>query len=274
MTEPFTIIGAGGFVGRNLARHLLDQGIPVEDVLREDIPYLEGQLGHVIYAVGLTADFRERPFETVDGHVSVLSTVLRRIRFKSFLYLSSTRVYAGAETTAENQPLSVQPSNPDHLYNISKLMGEALCLSHPNPRCRIARLSNVVGADDRSDNFLTSVVAEALQRGSVIFRTGASSARDFIDIEDVCRLLSMIATSGKERLYNVASGHNVTNGQLAQLVGQLARVRTEFALDALLVTYPAIDTKRIRQEFKFATSPFEASLRQIISARQQLVSPS
>jgi len=31
--------------------------------------------GHVIYCIGLTADFRQKPFETIEAHVSKLAEV-------------------------------------------------------------------------------------------------------------------------------------------------------------------------------------------------------
>ena len=269
MNPGFTIIGAGGFVGRNLARSLRADGAAVEDVLREDLPYLGGHLGHVIYTVGLTADFRQKPFETVDAHVSVLAALLKRISYDSFFYLSTTRVYAGATTTAENAQLTVSPSNPDHLYNVSKLMGESLCLSQPQATCRVARLSNVIGLDDTSENFLTSVIAEAQRSGNVSFRTAADSARDFISIDDVCRLLPQIAMRGRARIYNVASGHNVSNGEIAQSLERLSGFKSSFAAGGATVSYPEIDTSLIRNEFGFEATPFEASLKRMLPQGQR-----
>ena len=84
-----------------------------------------------IFAIGLTADFRSRPLDTMDAHVSALAEVLRCGRFDSLTYLSSTRVYAGLPRGCGNATLVVNPSDASDLYNLSKLAGEALCLGRP-----------------------------------------------------------------------------------------------------------------------------------------------
>ena len=74
---PFTVLGASGFIGGRLVRYLRSLGHSVLVPGRDDA-HLTGQpLGHLIYAIGVTADFRARPFDTMDAHVSVLSKALR-----------------------------------------------------------------------------------------------------------------------------------------------------------------------------------------------------
>ena len=87
----------------------------------------------------------------------------------SLLYLSTTRVYRNALETTESATLQVSPTDPDDVYNITKLAGEALCLSLPNPTTRVARLSNVIGAGAQSDSFLASVMRDA-REGAVTIR--------------------------------------------------------------------------------------------------------
>ena len=117
------------------------------------------------------------------------------------------------------------------------------------------------------------MVAEALQTGSVTFRTSEQSARDYIAIKDVCGLLSGIARRGRQRLYNVASGQKVTNGRIAELIGKLAGVRTNFVAGAPKVDYPDIVIDRIRSEFSFNPSSIESCLGDILVSRQQPASP-
>ena len=61
----------------------------------------------MIYAIGVTADFRTRPFETMEAHVSVLCEILRDARLDSLTYLSSTRLYGGAASTGEGTDFRV-----------------------------------------------------------------------------------------------------------------------------------------------------------------------
>jgi nucleoside-diphosphate-sugar epimerase len=245
----FTVLGAGGVIGRALTALLRSRGHDVRALARHDAWDWGADWGHVIYAVGLTADFRNRPFDTVEAHVSLLAGVLKRASFDSLLYLSSTRVYAGAERTVEQAPLHVNPSDPSDLYNLSKLMGEALCLAQPLPTIRVARLSNVIGGEDAdSPNFIAQLRREA-GTGCIRLLSALDSAKDYIHIDDACELLIDVATGGRERLYNVASGENVSHGRWAAHFKARTGCRIEVAPNAPLQRAAAIDVTRIRQEF-------------------------
>ena len=124
----FTILGATGFIGSRLANYLEKKGDRVTRSKFENA-IAATDLGHVIYCIGLTADFRSRPFDTMDAHVNRLGEFLKNTHVQSFLYLSSTRIYGSASIADETTKISVDPSSPGDLYNISKVAGEALCLS-------------------------------------------------------------------------------------------------------------------------------------------------
>src|SRR5688572_20741048 len=122
--NPITVLGASGFIGGHLVTKLRESGCDVFTPERE--ADLSGKrLGHVVYCIGLTADFRSRPLDTVTAHVCRLVEVMRDCDFESLLYLSSTRLYKGDSKIAqEDDPFQVAPLDPDDLYNVSKLMGE------------------------------------------------------------------------------------------------------------------------------------------------------
>lgn len=247
----FTVLGQG-FIGSHLVSFLRQQGHDCLAPTRAELDQLEGRdLGHVLYCIGVTADFRSRPLDTVRAHVCRLLEILERTQFDSLLYLSSTRVYGSVSEGRETErAFRVDPASPSDLYNLSKLMGESLCLSVARQSVRVARLSNVYGADWTSDNFLSSVIRSAVDQGSVVFRSAPDSAKDFIAVEDAVRVLTGISMRGRERLYNVASGVPVTNAQLAE---KLRRCGGEVAFEerAPLVTFPIIDAARVREEFAF-----------------------
>lgn len=247
--EPITVLGAGGFVGRRLAGRLRADGVRCETPARDDRGLADRDLGHVIYCVGLTADFRTRPFDTAEAHVGLLNRLLRAGRFASLLYLSSTRVYQGAASAVETAALRVDPNDPSDLYNLTKLTGEALCLSSPRPEVRAVRLSNVYGYDPDSENFLTAVLRDALTVGRVRFATAPASAKDYVAAEDVAAILPRIALEGRRRLYNVAAGENTDNATLAAGVAAATGAATEFAPDAPAVIFPPVDVSRLREEF-------------------------
>jgi len=262
----FTIFGGDGFIGRNLSRYLEGRGHKVW-VPSRTAEETHGQyLGHVIYAIGLTGDFRSRPFETVEAHVCKLADLLMCSKFDSWLYLSSTRVYSGFplnKAGEEDRGLTVFPSL-DGVYNISKLMGEALCLSLSNQNIRIVRLSNVYGYGQSKHTFLGSIINELLVVGKVVIRESPESEKDYIAITDVLPILEKTALSGKKRIYNLASGKAVTHAQLASKLVELTGCEISFEEKAPCRKFPSINISRIQHEFDFVASGFEQGLEILI----------
>ena len=237
-----TVFGATGFVGRALVQHLTAEGYAVRTLTRGDESWQGADLGHAYYTIGLTADFRSRPFETIDAHVSLLTRILRGAQFQSFVYLSSTRVYATTDTTRESAPIPVSPGNPDHLYNISKLMGESACLGSGLANARVARLSNVFGHDLASENFLTAVLREAASERRVSLRTSLASEKDYVWVGDVVRALEAIATRSTDPITNVAFGRNVTHGEIMDALRASMGVEIRVAPGAPTIAFPMIET--------------------------------
>ncbi len=238
-----TLIGGKGFVGRHLHQALRAEGWDSYVAERDDPRLATDDLGHVFYCAGLTADFRQRPYATVDAHVHLLSSILQQARFASLTYLSSTRVYSGAMNTEEDTALTIRSHLSGDLYNISKLMGESLCL-HGGRNVRVVRLSNVYGAGMPEQNFLADILNAAAKTKKVVFRSSPDSEKDYISITDVVRFLPIIATQGEIGIYNLARGRNTTHARLAALLEQ-SGVSCEFENHAPCISFPPISTLKL-----------------------------
>lgn len=242
-----TLIGGRGFIGRHLYTRLLALGWTCYLAERGDAVFNTQALGHVFYCAGLTADFRQRPYATVEAHVELLRRVLENCQFTSLTYLSSTRVYAGAMSTNEDAALLVRSQEPGDLYNLSKLLGESLCINSQRP-VRIVRLSNVYGTAMPEQNFLADVLSKAAREKLVHFRSAPDSQKDYIAIADVVRYLPAIALQANHQLYNVASGRNYRHADIAAFL-QTMGVQCRFEADAIATTFPPIDASRLHTEF-------------------------
>lgn len=268
----FTILGAGGMIGSALAASLGQQGHDVRRVDRAGLPRLLGSgepAGHVISCIGLTGDFRTRPYATAEAHVGVTAACLAGLRCDSFLFLSSTRVYARAATTQEDTPLPCLPSDPSDLYNLSKLTGEALCLADPRPTCRVVRLSNVYGPG-ADDTFLGQVLAEGRATGAVRFRQAPASEKDYVALDTVVTALPLIAAQGRHRLYNLASGQNTSHATVAAILRRVTGWTTWFAPDAPVFGFPRIDIARVNAEFALPLRSLSDDLHTFATSGQEV----
>ena len=247
----FTILGSSGFIGSHLAAFLQKQGYECFLPAKDHVFSKNENLGHVIYAIGLTSDFRKKPMETVKAHVCKLVEVVENSIFESFLYLSSTRIYNGNENGNETTTFFVNPADFSDLYNISKLMGESICLSISNEKVRVARISNVIGNDFNSDNFLFSLIRGAVDKQEIKLEVSAEASKDYICIDDVINLIQLIALKGKSRIYNISSGQSLSNGQLLEEIKKNTNCKIEFlnSLDSLL--FPIIQNEKIKNEFSY-----------------------
>ena len=264
----FTVIGASGFIGSALVERLLADGHDVLQPARGATELFARPLGHVIYAAGMTADFRERPFDTLRANTSLLADVLERAEFDTLLYLSSARVYRHATHTREDAAIALQAHDPEDLYDLTKLTAEALCHASARP-VRVVRLSNVVGADFTSKNFLTELIRSACDSGHITLRSALHSAKDYVLLADVIDLLPRIALGGQQRCYNLGAGRNLTHAEVVQAIVACTGARLSTLTGAAAVVSPALDITRLRGEFGFAPRTVLDALPLLVADYQQ-----
>jgi nucleoside-diphosphate-sugar epimerase len=141
------------------------------------------------------------------------------------------------------------------MYNLSKLMGESLCLSAAQGRARVARLSNVIGLGDaNSGNFVSSLVNDA-KAGKITLRSHPDSAKDYIHVDDVALLLPRIATEGRAPVYNIASGVKIPHRDWTTRLANLTGCAVELTESAPFQDFPDIDIAPLRREFDFQPRP-------------------
>jgi nucleoside-diphosphate-sugar epimerase len=268
--EHFTILGGAGFIGSELRSFISGQEATCRAPARAEVSRLEGNLGHVLYCAGTTSDFRRRPFDTIEAHVSLLNRILKDAEFDSLTYLSSTRVYFRSKDTAESGVVNVNPNNPDDLFNISKLAGESLCLNSGRKNVRAIRVSNVVGEDFSSGNFIFDLMREAHADGRISLRSSLASAKDYILITDAVATIIAISRSGSAQLYNLASGANITNKQIIEQICLEIPAELEVVIDAPTIRFRPIKIDRIVCEFGFEPKPVLPHVRRLAAKFREI----
>lgn len=248
--DKITILGGQGFIGTHLCRYLESNGYNFWAPERDDESIFTKPLGYIIYCIGLTNDFQSRIYDTVDAHVSYLAKILAQANFSALLYLSSTRLYDNTDKPIvnENDSLQLDPKNPRHIYDLSKALGESLCLHATTKQTYIARLSCVYSHELHSPGFLPSLIKSAREQNLLTLEASLASARDYIHINDVIKSCLAILNSGRERIYNVASGINISNANLFHYIEQNTNCQIRASHNEAPPS-PIINIDRLRNEF-------------------------
>ena len=253
-----TVIGGNGFIGRNLMIRLKDEGwdcwVPDRN---HTWPDSDRTLGTVFYCAGFTADYANRPALTLEAHVTLLARVLQSQSYKTLVYLSSTRVYdsiASNASTDEDILLNVSPHLPRHLYDLTKLTGECMCYSLSQNRAKIVRLSCVYSLKTSEDGFLSTLINKVSQfstNSPLLIDSSPQTARDYVHIDDVTRALIQIAEESNNYTYNVASGENIKNHEIAKILYDYTGKKIQFNSDREATNPPRINISRFKEEFKW-----------------------
>jgi nucleoside-diphosphate-sugar epimerase len=260
----FTVFGSSGYLGSSLVQKFKSEKIEclTPDIRKDQIE--NKNLGHIIYAIGV-ANFKQNPSKAINAHVILLNKLLNEVKFESFLYLSSTRIYYDAVSTDENSSLVINPSNYNSLYNISKIMGEVICNSSKKRNVRIARLSNVTGNNFNSNLFLPSIIQDAINLKKITLQTKLDSEKDYVYIDDVLDILPKISLKGKNTIYNIASGKNTSNEEIVKKIQEITNCEIEVKKKAATYRFPTISINRIQKEFEFKPTSVLEKFEKIIS---------
>ena len=264
MSRQFTIVGARGFLGSAIVAHLREIGEAVSMRRSDESPAKDR--GDVIYVSGIAWDADKHPLEAYDVHVERVRRVLAGFSADSFTYVSSTRVYEGAASTQEDEPLKVDHSEKNATYKHSKIAGESLCLGVDDARVRVVRLSNLFGAHFRSGLIFSDVLKQAVRTGIVRVRTSRESSKDYVSGNDCAKVIPQIAQRGRYRIYNVARGENTTNAVLLDALASASGAMIEIAPGSPTNITPAISVARLASEFDVPRERVEEAIPMLVKA--------
>ena len=251
------VTGGLGYVGRNLARHLLERGEevvlfdvpsasgPPEDI-RDSVHVVRGDLGRLtevlevvrsqqvdcIYHLGamISMPAEANPWAAYDANANGTYHVLEAARIFGIgpvLFLTGITTYGPGAPETVNE--DVFQSNPSQIYAATKIFGERLGEYYHHRfgiEFRCASLPAICGPGRREGlAAYPSLMVHESVRGRLCRLPVEDSARlPFIYIRDVTRCLSMLrdAESSKlqRRVYSI-NGFSLTAGEMAEEVRRL-----------------------------------------------------
>ena len=256
------VIGADGFAGRWLLRHLAEAGDAVAAIVGPRFgPPLDGAVTveriDVRDAAGVARFVRaERPDaiyylagisraedrDDLDAAVGVsiigsLNALLGCARLEPaprMLFVSTGYVYRGGPDAVDES----SPTDPQSIYAAAKLGAERALLALGQPLgvdVIVARPFNHVGPGQAESFVVPSLARQvaAVAGGTVPPRIQVADpaiVRDFSDVRDVVAAYRVLVASAETgAVYNIASGHGTSVADLAGALARQAGVSVELA---------------------------------------------
>tara|TARA_Y100001958_G_C21242131_1_gene570288 strand:- start:1008 stop:1829 length:822 start_codon:yes stop_codon:yes gene_type:complete len=262
----YTLFGYKGFIGSEIKKYLRNKNKKIFLPGRNQIKFRKN-LGNVIYCIG-SDDWKKYPKKGFESNLGHLKNILFENKFNSFLFLSTSRVYLNnsVKSSKEDEFINVKSFDINNYYNLLKLTSEAICLSLKNKNIKIVRLSNVLGNNYYSPLVLPSLIRSAIKTKKIKLLINKNSTKDYIGIKDVIELIFKIKKSGKEKLYNVASGKNIKLIEIAKIIRKETKCKIILKNQNIKVNEPKINISKIRNEFNFKqTIDTKKQIKNIIS---------
>jgi dolichol-phosphate mannosyltransferase len=251
------VTGAGGFVGANLVRRLLGEGVRVIAFVRpEGDPW---RLDEVVRDVELVeVDLRddaalrsavsgsrpERVFHLAAHGAYSWQTDAERIVATNLLstmaLLDATReahsvVLAGSSSEygfKDHPPSEDEPPEPNSPYAVAKvaatMWGRHVARAQDRHVVTL-RLYSAYGPWEEPDRLVPQLVVRAL-RGELPPLVGPDTARDFVHVDDVCAAFVAAAAatdSPRGAVYNIGAGRQVTLRDLVDVARDVLGIEVE-----------------------------------------------
>lgn len=221
--KQMVILGHSGFIGSHLERlisksakwDVIGRSLPDIDLTNPEhasrlLPFLRPE-STLVLAAAVKRQFGDT-LEAFRQNMAIVENVCRLLEaypVNRVIFMSSAAVY-GEET--ENTSISEQtPVNPTSYYGINKYAAERLlkkaCTANQQTSLVCLRPPLVYGPGDQGRTYGPSGFSAAALEGTPIALWGdGTELREFIYIEDLCRLIKFLADNEFEGELNVVSG--------------------------------------------------------------------
>ena len=253
------VTGAGGFVGGNLAKGLVDVGADVLVLLREYHPRTtlsllgidrsvhvvhgdlvdqallervlnEHQIGHVFHlaAQALVGVANHSPVSTFESNVRGSWSLLeacRRIGVESVVVASSDKAYGAQEQLPYHESAPLLGIHP---YDASKACTDILARSYAKTYQMpvvVTRNANIYGpADLNFSRIVPDAIRCALRRQPLLIRSDGKMSRDYMFVDDAVNgylRLGVAATQMAGRAFNFGTQIATTTLEMVEKIGRI-----------------------------------------------------
>lgn len=279
------VLGATGFVGKDLVRHLTESDIEAVPLASQEVdlsrPESAEKLLHavretdaIVIISALTPD-KGKDIRTLMRNLMMgehVSAFLERSKWSHVVYISSDAVYADDA----NPVRETSCCDPVSFHGLMHLVRERMLASAARKSgspLLILRPSVLYGTNDTHNSYGPNRFLRTAQKEHKITLFGnGEEKRDHVYIKDVSRLTGLCLSHRSEGILNIATGKSISFYNVAEMISELcdSGVRIECLSRATPITHRHFDTAETLKAFpSFSYTPLRdglsATLRSIAS---------
>jgi UDP-glucose 4-epimerase len=248
------VTGGAGFIGSNIVKRLLEQGIqPVvlddlssgyKENLYSEVKFIKGDVRDaqmiekaisgcnlIFHLAASVGNKRSIDDPLTDAGINLIGTLTvleaaRKHGIRRIVFSSSAGIFGELKTLPITED---HPQDPDSPYGTSKLAAEKMCLVYNklyDMRNICLRYFNVYGLNQRYDaygNVIPIFANRILKDESMTIYGDGEQTRDFVNVADVAAANIQAALSESAGgVFNIGSGTRVTINELARLIQKAA----------------------------------------------------
>lgn len=216
------IIGANGFLGRNITLQCLEKKYDVLAVYnnrKNNIPtscrtmkycdLLKSNLRFdtIFLTVG---SFKSTHEELIDANINVTQAISNKFKKQKIVFISSVNIYG-----FQKQIITTRTSfNNANIYGLSKIAGEFIVMNHP--KYSIVRLTYLYGKGMNTNSFLPKIIQDAIEKKLITLYGRGLRKQDYLNVKDAAALCILAAQNNRNNVYLGATGYSITNQQIAK----------------------------------------------------------
>lgn len=240
MVKSVAIVGANGFLGKNLVDVFLKQGYAVVAVynqskgvlIHENLKWMkwsefiqdQQSIEAIVYAASIIPYGFMNEYDDAMLKVNALNPFELRQLYPDvhFLYISSVSVYDNAKAPINE----LSPLLPKGAYAESKLAGELI--SRGFSRCAILRCSSIYGLGMNASTFIPRCLQQAKENGVITIYGDGSRCQNYIHVEDVAEMCLRIANQEITGEFLAVSPISIDNHAIAVAISNQCDCKVQY----------------------------------------------
>ncbi len=246
--KTYTIFGHNGFIGSILREKLKGNKLILPS---RGQTIFKHHLGDIIYCIGSDL-WKKDYYNSYYANLGYLPEIIKKNKFNSFNFLSSSRIYKNSIFGDVDNLLKVNPADKDDYFNIKKICAESYLMSC-DKKIKILRLGNLYGNNYNAPILLPTLIRNAINKKLINITINKKSLKDYLSVDDAANIIIKVIKSGKKNIYNIASGERISLQSIANKIKKITNCRIKYSNQKSLKNEAKIDITQIKKEFKFQT---------------------